>query len=80
MIRKGTELRVVDNTGAKKGVCIEVYGRKVGKIGDRVLMSIKSGGDWKGRKVLGLIVSTKGIGMENGVVLVKEVQGSKGGD
>ena len=42
MIKKETLLKVTDNTGAKKVKCIHVYKKKTGKIGDIILISVKS--------------------------------------
>ena len=45
MIQKGTELKVVDNTGAKTAVCIKVrpgYQSKYAKETDIILVSIKT--------------------------------------
>jgi ribosomal protein L14 len=41
MIKKGTKIEITDNTGALIGKCIEIYGRKTGKIGSKVLLAIK---------------------------------------
>lgn len=81
MIRKGTKIEIVDNTGGLEGECIEIYGRKVGKIGDRILLAIKKSSSSSvkelslvGRKIGGVIVMTSSIGGINGAVLVKEVK------
>ena len=45
MIKKGTFLNVVDNSGAKIAQCIHIYGgyqKKYAKIGDFVLITVKS--------------------------------------
>jgi large subunit ribosomal protein L14 len=70
MIQKGTYLNVVDNSGAKKACCIQVYGgyrRRYAKSGDVILLSVKSlrkrnkeqSKVKKGNKVKGLVVRTK---------------------
>jgi len=45
MIREQTRLNVADNTGAKKVMCIRILGgsgKKSGKIGDVIVVSVKS--------------------------------------
>lgn len=45
MIQKGTCLRVIDNSGAKKACCIHIsggYRKRYGKTGDIIVVSIKS--------------------------------------
>jgi large subunit ribosomal protein L14 len=45
MIQKGTYLNVVDNSGAKLACCIHVYDgykKKYAKVGDKILVSVKS--------------------------------------
>ena len=45
MIQKGTYLKVIDNSGAKKASCIHVVGgyrKRYGKTGDIIVVSIKS--------------------------------------
>jgi large subunit ribosomal protein L14 len=44
MIQKGTFLNISDNSGAKKVCCLHVYKnkKKVAKIGDLILVSIKT--------------------------------------
>ena len=45
MIQNGTYLNVIDNSGAKKAICIQVmsgYRRRYGYIGDILVVSIKS--------------------------------------
>ena len=45
MIQKGSYLNVIDNSGAKKAVCIQVlfgYRRRYAYVGDIVVVSIKS--------------------------------------
>lgn len=45
MIQKGTYLKVLDNSGAKKACCIHVsggYRKRYGKTGDIIVVSIKS--------------------------------------
>lgn len=78
MIKKGTKIEITDNTGALIGKCIEIYGRKTGKIGSKVLLAIKEeeysmSGKWKGTKQLGIITMTSSIGGKNKCVLIKEV-------
>lgn len=41
MIHIQTKLKINDNTGIKLGQCIKIYKRKVGKIGDTILISVK---------------------------------------
>nr|UXG56226.1 ribosomal protein L14 [Phytophthora kernoviae] len=41
MIQIQTKLKVNDNSGIKLGQCIKIYKRKVGKIGDTILISAK---------------------------------------
>lgn len=45
MIQKGTYVNVVDNSGAKFAMCIHLYGgyqKKYAKVGDVILVTIKS--------------------------------------
>lgn len=45
MIKEQTKLNVADNTGAKKVMCIRILGgsgRKYGRIGDIIIVSVKS--------------------------------------
>lgn len=45
MIQKGTYVNVVDNSGAKLAMCIHLYGgyqKKYAKVGDVVLITVKS--------------------------------------
>ncbi len=45
MIQKGTYVNVVDNSGAKFAMCIHLYGgyqKKYAKVGDVVLVTVKS--------------------------------------
>jgi len=44
MIQIGTHLNVLDNSGAKKAICLRVYGynKKIASIGDLVLVSVRS--------------------------------------
>ncbi len=45
MIREQTRLNVADNTGAKKVMCIRILGgsgKKSGKIGDVIVVTVKS--------------------------------------
>lgn len=78
MIQKGTKLEIVDNTGALLGKCINVYNRKTGKLGSKILLSIleeeyNMSGKWKGTKQLGIVTMTSSIGGKNKCVLIKEV-------
>lgn len=41
MIHIQTKLKINDNSGIKLGQCIKIYKRKVGKIGDKILISAK---------------------------------------
>lgn len=41
MIHLQTKLKINDNSGIKIGQCIKIYKKKVGKIGDRILISVK---------------------------------------
>lgn len=41
MIKVQTQLKIIDNSGAKKGQAIKIYKGKSGKIGDIILVSIK---------------------------------------
>lgn len=70
MIQRGTYLNVVDNSGAKKVCCIQVYGgyrRRYARSGDVILLSVKTlrkrnkeqSKVKKGSKVKGLIIRTK---------------------
>jgi len=66
MIREQTRLNVADNTGAKKVMCIRVLGgsgKKSGKIGDIIVVSVKSaipgGSVKKGEKSKAVIVRGK---------------------
>jgi large subunit ribosomal protein L14 len=70
MIQKGTYLRVIDNSGAKKACCIHVsggYRKRYGKTGDIIVVSIKnlrskrreSSKIKKGEVTKALIVKTK---------------------
>ena len=78
MIQKGTRIEIVDNTGAQEGKCIEVYKTKIGKIGSKVLLSIKKEKgkkkEWKGKKVGGVIIMTTSIGGGNKAVLIKDIK------
>lgn len=45
MIQKGTKLRIIDNSGAKRAECIHVYNgymRRYARIGDIIKVAIKS--------------------------------------
>ena len=44
MIQKGTFLNISDNSGAKKVCCVHIYKnkKKIAKIGDLILVSVKS--------------------------------------
>jgi large subunit ribosomal protein L14 len=66
MIQEYTRLNVADNTGAKKAMCIRVLGgskRRYGRIGDEIVVSIKSaipgGTVKKGEIARAVIVRTK---------------------
>ena len=41
MIQVQTKLKINDNSGIKIGQCIKIYKRKIGKIGDKILISAK---------------------------------------
>lgn len=41
MIQIQTKLIINDNSGIKIGQCIKIYQKKVGKIGDTILISVK---------------------------------------
>ena len=41
MIHVQTKLKINDNSGIKLGKCIKIYKSKVGKIGDKILISAK---------------------------------------
>jgi large subunit ribosomal protein L14 len=41
MIQIQTKLKINDNSGIKLGQCIKIYKSKVGKIGDKILISAK---------------------------------------
>ncbi len=74
MIQPQTILKVADNTGAKKIMCIRVLGgsfRKSGNIGDVIIASVKSalpgGSVKKGDVVKAVIVrSSKGLRRSDG--------------
>lgn len=95
MIQQSTKLNVADNTGAKKVQCIKVLGgsrRRYGRIGDIIVVSIKSavpgGGVKKGEISKAVVVRTKKeIGRQDGsyvrfddnaVVLINEQMEPKG--
>lgn len=66
MIKEYTRLNVADNTGAKKAMCIRILGgskRKYGRVGDVIVVSIKSAIPGatikKGDKSKAVIVRTK---------------------
>jgi large subunit ribosomal protein L14 len=42
MIQMQTKLKINDNSGIKIGQCIKVYNKKIGKIGDLILLSAKT--------------------------------------
>lgn len=42
MIQIQTKLKIKDNTGVKIGQCIKIYKKKVGTVGDTILISVKS--------------------------------------
>ncbi len=41
MLQKQTQLRIKDNSGVKKAQCIQIYNKKIGTIGDLILISVK---------------------------------------
>ena len=41
MLQKQTQLKIKDNRGVKKAQCIQVYNKKIGTVGDFVLVSVK---------------------------------------
>jgi len=41
MIKNQTQLKIIDNSGAKKAKVIKIYKGKFGKIGDIVLISVR---------------------------------------
>ena len=41
MIQIQTKLSINDNSGIKTGQCIKIYKKKVGKISDKILISVK---------------------------------------
>ena len=41
MIQIQTKLTINDNSGIKIGQCIKIYKKKIGKIGDTILISVK---------------------------------------
>ena len=51
MIQIQTQLKINDNSGIKTGQCIKIYKRKVGKIGDIILISVKKLRSNKKKKV-----------------------------
>lgn len=68
MIQKGTFLRVIDNSGGKRAECIHVYGgyrKRYAKIGDTVMVAVKSAKNKENIKIRkgdtsrALIVSSK---------------------
>ncbi|MFC1557161.1 50S ribosomal protein L14 [candidate division KSB1 bacterium] len=65
MIREETQLNVADNTGAKKVLCIRVYGgssRKYARVGDEIKVTVKNalpGTVKKGTLSRAVIVRTK---------------------
>lgn len=78
---KGTEALIVDNSGGKRGYCIEVYKRRRGVVGSVVKLVIREikKGDQKLKKgvmergVIVMLREEKGMRSgENSVVLVKE--------
>nr|YP_008475391.1 ribosomal protein L14 [Thraustotheca clavata]AGS55530.1 ribosomal protein L14 [Thraustotheca clavata] len=42
MIHIQTKLKIKDNTGVKTGQCLKIYKKAYGKIGDTILISVKS--------------------------------------
>lgn len=63
MIQKGTILFISDNSGARLAKCIHVYKKKFAKIGDYILVSIKTYNPEKkikkGELHLALVIRTK---------------------
>jgi len=65
MVREETRLNVADNTGAKKVLCIRIYGgtrRKYARVGDVIKVTVKSalpGTIKKGTLSRAVIVRTK---------------------
>ena len=41
MIFIGTGLNIIDNSGALKGICIHLYKKKKGSMGDKILVSLR---------------------------------------
>lgn len=41
MLQKQTQLIIKDNSGVKKAQCIQVYNKKIGTVGDLILVSVK---------------------------------------
>lgn len=41
MIQIQTKVKINDNSGIKIGQCLKIYKKKVGKIGDTILISAK---------------------------------------
>ena len=74
MIQPQTRLKVVDNSGAKKAMCIKVLGgskRKYAGIGDTIVVSVKeaapNGKVKKGEVMHAVVVRTKkAVGREDG--------------
>lgn len=63
MIQKGTVIFISDNSGARLAKCIHVYKKKFAKIGDYILVSIKTYNPEKkikkGELHLALMIRTK---------------------
>ena len=66
MIQMQTQLRVADNTGAKRATCVKVLGgssRRYATIGDTIVVAVKEalpgGGVKKGELARAVIVRTK---------------------
>lgn len=63
MIQKGSIISISDNSGARLVKCIHVYKKKIAKIGDYVLVSVKTYNPEKkikkGELHLALIIRTK---------------------
>jgi large subunit ribosomal protein L14 len=87
MIQKESVLTVADNSGVKKTQCIHIYNKKkVGQIGDKILLTIKQGrsknGLCKGDLVSAIIVRVRShhrtqtnnylVFADNSVVLVNK--------
>lgn len=90
MISESTIVNVIDNSGALEGRCIKVilpksfYGRRVGKIGDVIVLSVTK--TWSGSKIKkgdvmrALIVRTKRMqdGNRSNIVRVRKEEDQQG--